>query len=122
METIKFDFYQEETTLTFEFHLESTLDNDHLKGSVLNELFKWVNIQKHMGAKGLKLSKPINIRIEHGGKFLDTGTAKKQLQQKLKLNTSAKSKRMFAIRFNMLVEYITDGFNIVDVDTVLETL
>jgi hypothetical protein len=122
METLKIDFYQDETRLSFEFETQTELNQQKLNGSTLNELFKWISLQKDMGAKGLKLSQPINIKVEHNGKLFDTGNAKKQLQQKLKVNSSAKSMRKFAQRYTALISYMCSPFVALTVDEVLETL
>jgi hypothetical protein len=119
---LQFSFYQDATSLDFELQ-NSDLKNSEIQGTVLNHLFRWVRVQKVMGAKGLKFSQPINIRIIRDGiQVADTGTAKIQLQQRLKLNATAEKCRKFAVRFCTLVEFINSGIEVVDIDTALELI
>ena len=118
---LDFTFYQDGTELNFSFEVNPS-NARKVSGTVLFELFKWIDIQKQMGAKGLSLAKPINIRIKSDTLALDTGEARKQLAQKLKLNSTNKSKRKFAARFQALTAYMSSPITVVDYEEVITLL
>lgn len=74
-------------------------------GTVLNELFEFVNLQKMIGGKGLKLNEPINLKFEIGGQVINTAKWDKSLQAKLKLQNNAEGRRNFARKFWAMFSY-----------------
>jgi len=84
-EAISFNFqaYQAgdlETSVNLSFELPEDFEASKSKicGTLLNELFRWVALQKRIRAKGLKLSQPILLKFTVGNIAFDTGRCSKQ--------------------------------------------
>jgi hypothetical protein len=119
-ENINFTVYQETTSL----ELSMPISNDKNKtiGTLLNELFSWIKLQKAMRADGLKLSQPLNIRLTFNGATIDTGNVRKELQQKLRCNSTAKGMRNFAGKLVILIDYIVRTPELMTIEQALENL
>lgn len=101
-------FFQKDISLHFDLSskLETETDKKIIFGTVLKELFDWVDVQQALKSEGLKLSKPINIKMQNEFFSLNTSHAQKSLQQKLKMNSTNKGKRNFAKKFISLSDYM----------------
>ena len=104
MKTLNFSATQESSKLTFAVEI-SKGNESRVLGTLLNELFAWCTLQQSVKAKGIKFSEPIDLAFECGGLEFDTATVRRELVQKLKLNKTAKSKRVFAQRFKAIFDY-----------------
>ncbi len=120
MKTVEFQAYQENTNVKFNFELTEDSNNNQILGTVLNEVFAWVDLQKSVGAKGLKLNQPINIYFMVDGLVFDTGESQKSITQKLKLNTS--KKHLFAKRVKAIFDYSIRDINVVSFEDMLAGL
>jgi hypothetical protein len=122
MKTIEITASQESTIFTFSVNYSKSVDLNKVKGTALNELFAWITVQKQVGAKGLKLSLPINLKVVCDGFEIDTNKARKELQNRLKLNSTAKSKRNFARKFSAIVDFSARKPETIDFDLLLSDL
>lgn len=111
MKHLTFTAYQGALALIMTFTIGNSRKEDTVKskvcGSICNELFDWVSLQKFVGANGIKLSEPINLKFEVNGIKFDTGTLKKELQARLLLRNNPQGRRNYARRFNAIFNYIT---------------
>ena len=121
MKNVTFQAYQTNCKLDLSFNLKEGTESK-VCGTMLNELFKWYNLQRLVGAKGLKGSEPINLRFEVNGLGFDTGLVSKTLTQKLKFNKTAKSKRSFAQKFMAIYTYSIAEAQEVDFEDLLNDL
>ena len=117
-------FFQESINLHFDLSgkLETETDKKIIFGTILKELFDWIDIQKELKSDGLKLNQPINIKLENEFFKLNTLEAKRSLQQRLKTNSTNKGKRNFAQKFIKLADYMTREVNTIDIDSLLDQL
>lgn len=117
-------FFQDSINLHFDLSgkLETETDKKIIFGTILKELFDWIDIQKEMKSDGLKLNQPINIKLENEFFKLNTMEAKRSLQQRLKTNSTNKGKRKFAQKFIKLADYMTREVNTIDIDSLLSQL
>ncbi len=76
-------------------------------GTLLNELFRWVELQRELKADGLKLNLPILLKFDVAGIKFDTGTVRKQAQQRLKLQNTPKGRKAYAKKFWATFNYAT---------------
>lgn len=118
---MKFEFYQPDSKIEFDYEINADTKNK-VYGSVLNELFRAVSLQKFTGARLFKLNEPVMIRIESDKFVLDTGDAFKKVQHRLKLNSSSKSKRLFAKKFVAIADYILTKPEALTVKEVVDVL
>lgn len=103
---LQFKAFQENCELTLSTSIDSTSKNK-IAGTLLNELFAWVNLQKEVRAKGLKLSEPIGLQFKLGKYNFDSTKIDMKLQQTLKLQSTADGMKRFAKKFWSILEYVT---------------
>ncbi len=116
-------FKQSDTCLTIEVtDVVTELTKQKVYGTALRELFEAVTLQSKTGARIFKLNQPVMISVKVNNIAVDTASANIQLQNKLKLNKTAKSMRMFAQRFVAIADHITRVRKIVDITEVLASL
>jgi hypothetical protein len=104
-QTIKIHLLQGSSEFVIKMNVNADAETSLIVGTALNELFHWVNLQKRMNVKnGLKLSLPIDMRIE-GEQFIsiELGNIQTIFKERLKMNSTAKSKKAFALKFVELV-------------------
>jgi dihydrodipicolinate reductase len=118
---VSIKFTQEDTELSIIIEGSAT-DKNKVYGTALNELFHAVSVQKGSGARIFKLSQPIQLNVTCGEINIDTSVARVELQQRLKLNSTAKSKRAFARKFVSIADYIQREKVVISVDDLLATL
>lgn len=125
MSTIKFTAYQEGLSLSLEFAV-GTKKSGNIKskiaGSICNQLFSWVEVQKICHAEGLKLSKPINLKFDVSGMKFDTGTVRKELIQKLILRNNPAGRKNYAKRFNAIFLWATAEIKTVTIEQLFADL
>lgn len=106
---------------------------NRVAGTALNELFAWISVQRAMGASGIALSLPIDLRFQVESEdgemstMFDTArpvnpadmSAIKILRQRLKMNNSAKGKRNFAQKFMALFNYATRSIMERDINSLI---
>lgn len=117
---MKIQFLQGDNSITVNAKEGGSLDK--IQGTAINELFAWIEVQRKVGAKGLKLSHHVDIVIEGENFTLDTTEAQIQLRQRLKINSTARSKRAFAVKFCALCTYISRERGVISVNEALEAL
>lgn len=110
--SLTFTAFQGEIALTLAFALSGNVKSEdrlksRLAGSICNELFSWVSLQQTIKSSGLKLSEPIGLKFEVNGMKFDTGTIKKELQDRLILRNNPAGRKSYAIRFNAIFAYVT---------------
>lgn len=108
------------TSVSFTAYVDEGVEMNTVAGTCLRELFTWVALQRKWNIKGgLMFSLPIDLKFElHNPEadntdLFDTekegrecdAVAHKLLRQRLKMNNTAKSKRMFAEFFMDLFKY-----------------
>lgn len=118
---MKFSFYQGDSQVNFNYDVNPSNKNK-VFGTVLNDLFRTISLQSVTGAKFFKLNQPIMVRIESDMFLLDTGTAHKTAQQRLKLNSKAKSKKAFAKKFVAIADFILHKPELITVDALNKVL
>lgn len=91
-------------------------------GTALNELFEFVNMQRTIGAKGLRLDMPINLKFEIGDQVINTATWEKSNQAMLKLQNNAAGRRSFAVKFWTIFSYSIKPIKEVDMSDLLTEL
>lgn len=114
-------FKQNDTTLDINVK-GNTINANKVYGTALNELFHIVNLQSEVGAKFFKLNEPILISVTSGKFAIDSSSAHVKLQQKLKLNKTAKSKRQFAKRLVLICNEVLRAREVVNVNDLLKSL
>jgi hypothetical protein len=105
IQAIKIHLLQGTSEFVIKMNVDADAETSLIVGTSLNELFHWVNLQKRMNVKnGLKLSLPIDMRIE-GEQFIsiELGNIQTIFKERLKMNSTAKSKKAFALKFIELV-------------------
>lgn len=98
--------HQDGVQFTQSYATNGRMNADKVIGSALRETFKLVELKKRIGS-GLSLAKPINVAFEYNGLTYDTGKLDVTLQAKLKMNSTAKSKRRFAEKFVAIYDFVT---------------
>lgn len=126
MKKLIFTAYQNDTSLSLEFVINKTQSIAKLKnniaGSICNQLFEWVALQKSVGAKGIKLSAPVMLKFDCSGMKFDTTTVRKELQQKLILRNNPKGRKIYAVRFSKIFNYATAEIKSVTLDQLFADL
>lgn len=124
-QTLKIHLVQGTSEFTIKMQgIEADAETSLIVGTALNELFHWINLQKRMNVRnGLKLSQPIEMRIE-GEQFgvLGIGSVHTIMRERLKMNSKAKSKKAYALKF---VECISEALRVkkaIEVKEVLSNL
>jgi hypothetical protein len=88
-------------------YINSEATSEDIVGTILSEFFSFIDLQKKVGSKALKLSQPILLTLENTDiKIIDLCQLDIKIQQRLKLNSKAKSKRAFAFRVVASIEYL----------------
>lgn len=108
-------FYQAQTEVNLNFEINSDASDNLIVGTTLNELFTMCDNYREAGLKLFKSNEPILFRISSDNiPLVDIGTCSKRIQDKLKLNKTAKSKRSFAKRVNLAIKEISRGIELID--------
>ena len=108
-------FYQAQTEVNLNFEINSDASDNLIVGTTLNELFTMCDNYREAGLKLFKSNEPILFRISSDSiPLVDIGTCSKRIQDKLKLNKTAKSKRSFAKRVNLAIKEISRGIELID--------
>lgn len=112
MKQLTFSAFQGSIALSFSFTIGTKVKDENkiksrISGSICNELFAWVEMQKLVGAEGLKLSEPIGLKFQIDGLQFDTSKIKKELQHRLLLRNNPAGRRNYARRFNAIFNYVT---------------
>ena len=109
-------FYQAKTEVNLNFEINSDATDNLIIGTTLNELFTMCDNYRDAGLKLFKSNEAILFRISSDNiPLLDIGTCSKRIQEKLKLNKTAKSKRSFAKRVNLAIKEISRGIELIDI-------
>lgn len=120
-QTIKIMLLQGTSEFTIKMNVDAEAETSLIVGTALNELFHWVNLQKRMNVKnGLKLSLPIDMKIE-GEQFvsIELGNIQTIFKERLKMNSTAKSKKAFALKF---VELVNESLRIKEAKYIEEVI
>lgn len=94
-----------EIPMQFEIASVSKKAIDNIVGTACSELFAYKKICQDLKAKGLESRKPVLMNIKAGKIEVDFGSLRSELKQTLKLGSSAKSKRNFALRLYAGMQY-----------------
>ena len=113
--------YQDGIQFTQSYETSGRMNADKVIGSALRETFKLVELKKRIGT-GLSLAKPINVAFAYNGMNYDTGKLDMSLQAKLKMNSTAKSKRAFAGKFLAIYDFVTSERKAVTLEQVVKEL
>jgi hypothetical protein len=116
----KIEFYQSETNYSFESEIENSVNL--FTGTALNQLFRYVNVAKSVGAKTFSFKEPINLRITAEDVKYDTGVCSQALQAKLKMQRNDKGMLRFGKRVFELVKWSTSEVQVLSINEVLEDL
>jgi len=109
-------FYQASTEVNLNFEINSDASDNLIIGTTLNELFTMCDNYRDAGLRLFKSNEAILFRISSDNiPLLDIGTCSKRIQEKLKLNKTAKSKRSFAKRVNLAIKEISRGIELIDI-------
>lgn len=108
-------FYQAQTEINLNFEINSNASDNLIIGTTLNELFTMCDNYREAGIKLFKSNEAVLFRISSDNiPLVDIGTCSKRIQDKLKLNKTAKSKRSFAKRVNLAIKEISRGIELID--------
>lgn len=111
MKTVKFQVKNADTVFTRELNLgidgRTTLKPSVAFGTVLNDLFELVNLQKQNAVKLFKFSQPFDVKIEYDRKVIDTAVIPSELKTKFKLNSNPKRQKAFAKNVFAILNYVT---------------
>jgi hypothetical protein len=108
-------FYQAQTEVNLNFEINSDASDNLIIGTTLNELFTMCDNYRDAGLKLFKSNEAILFRISSDNiPLVDIGTCSKRIQDKLKLNKTAKSKRSFSKRVNLAIKEISRGIELID--------
>jgi hypothetical protein len=108
--SLTFEAFQDGINLKLEYAIKRQT-SENICGNILNQLFRWVSLQRTVGAEGLKLSQPINLRFEIAGNNFNTALLRKSLQQKLKLQNTSAGRQLYAKRVWAILDYVTSAEN-----------
>lgn len=125
MSLIKFTAYQNDIALTLEFSVNQPKKGNvksKIAGSICNQLFSWVELQKTIGAEGIKLSKPIQLKFDVSGLKFDTGTVRKELHERLLLRNNPKGRKNYAVRFHKIFLWATSEVKTVTIEQLFASL
>jgi hypothetical protein len=106
---LNFKFSQE----NWEVELNATLEEhsvDLIKGTVFENLRRYVQAAKLVGSKGLKLSKPIDLttKIGEATVLTTTNVADKNLRERLKMSLNPIGLLRFQISFNTVFDLMLE--------------
>lgn len=118
---IQVSFFQASTSVEMKFNTKKTT-NKVILGTTLSELFEWVKVQKAVNAKGLKLSEPIQIKIESEKLTFDSSKYSHKLNQVLRLQNNFKGRKRFALKFKAIFDACTREVKEYDFDSLVEEL
>jgi hypothetical protein len=108
-------FYQAQTEVNLNFEINSDASDNLIIGTTLNELFTMCDNYRDAGLRLFKSNEAILFRISSDNiPLVDIGTCSKRIQEKLKLNKTAKSKRSFSKRVNLAIKEISRGIELID--------
>jgi hypothetical protein len=108
-------FYQAKTEVNLNFEINSDATDNLIIGTTLNELFTMCDNYRDAGLRLFKSNEAILFRISSDNiPLVDIGTCSKRIQEKLKLNKTAKSKRSFSKRVNLAIKEISRGIELID--------
>jgi hypothetical protein len=108
-------FYQAQTEVNLNFEINSDASDNLIVGTTLNELFTMCDNYREAGLRLFKSNEAILFRISSDNiPLVDIGTCSKRIQEKLKLNKTAKSKRSFSKRVNLAIKEISRGIELID--------
>jgi len=117
-------FYQDDVKFsnTFEVDKKET-DQKLIVGTVLNELFTVESNYRNANMRLFKTSKPILFKVTNGkNEILNLGKSSKFIQDKLKFNKTAKSKRTFAKRVNLAITEMSRNVEVINQDDIFARL
>jgi hypothetical protein len=87
--------------------INSDVKDTEIVGTILNEIFEYLELQKQVGSKAIKLNRPIILEIKGAGiKSIDFGVLDIHIVQRLKAGNKAKAKRLFAQKIVASLNYI----------------
>ena len=117
-------FYQDEVQFSNTFEIDKKDANTKLiVGTVLNELFTVESNYRNANMRLFKTSKPILFKVTNGkSEILNLGKSSKFIQDKLKFNKTAKSKRTFAKRINLAITEMTRNVEVINQDEIFAKL
>ena len=117
-------FYQDEVQFSNTFEIDKKDVNQKLiVGTVLNELFTVESNYRNANMRLFKTSKPILFKVTNGkSEILNLGKSSKFIQDKLKFNKTAKSKRTFAKRVNLAITEMTRNVEVINQDDIFAKL
>jgi len=112
----------ETSVYNIEFDTKGKLNTGHLVGTACNELYKWVDLVRDMGASFSTTGGYFDIYIKSNSTVLDTSIVKRELKQKLAFNKTDESRKRFAQRVNRLAKFMASSPSVVHIDDVVEAL
>ena len=117
-------FYQDDVKFSNTFEIDKKDANTKLiVGTVLNELFTVESNYRNANMRLFKTSKPILFKVTNGkSEILNLGKSSKFIQDKLKFNKTAKSKRTFAKRINLAITEMTRNVEVINQDEIFAKL
>lgn len=120
---LKLKFYQSTTEVNLNFEINNDAKDSLIVGTVLNELFTMRDNYANAGIKLFKSNEPLLFSVYSDNiPLVDVGTCSKLIQEKLKLNKTAKSKRSFAKRVNLAISEVSRGIQLIDMDALTAKL
>ena len=107
------------TTSELSLNTASTRANiSKVVGTICNETFHTMSVYNAVGSKFVSCRYPVQIRMNIDGVVLDTGTLERDLSASLRIGNTAKGKRRFAQRLNVLVNFMLHTVTVVSYDKV----
>lgn len=112
------------TSTEFQVDMKSNkADVGKVVGTILNEVFATMDLYRSCGSRYISATSPVQLRFNLGNTVIDTATiGRRELQAKLKVGYTAKSRRRFSRVLWNLVQWTLRDVKPVDIETVNKQL
>ncbi len=111
---------KEEFTLSLNLHDKTGLSK--VVGTSLNRIFQFNDMLRETSKHFVKATNQLFLKIEFNGLLIDTSTLNQKYTEKLKFGKTAESKKRFANRFYLVVQFLTTDVKVVKIEELLKGL